>query len=387
MSGEKHTVVRSTNSPSVSEAFGVSADHVIRQLSAILQSRKFRDAPMLQRYLRYLVEETLGGRGYRLEARTIANQVFKKGDDFRSSKDATVRVATNRLRNAVELYYLTEGLTDELLIEIEPGNYRLKFRYRAFEPDVDAGTKALDLAIQYQKELTASTHQHAFRSLRSALSADAENVELLSAYADICLDAHKYGFARECGDLFDEGWRSIELASSIDPDHPAVIFNLAMFELFAGNLDQVSVLGHRLMNKFGDDPEVSIMANWMLTLTMPLRAIADTVDLEPPVVSQLPGWMNHSAFLARYDGGDYESALAAAIAFGMPNFFWGPLERAAALAQLELTRAAEIEVQRLMHLNPAFASNARWYLGQYIPQEDALEHVFDGLAKAGLPRR
>jgi hypothetical protein len=94
--------------------------------------------------------------------------------------------------------------------------------------------------------------------------------------------------------------------------------------------------------------------------------------------------LHHPNFLAFYHRGDYESALSSAIAFGMPDFFWGPLERAAALAQLGMSKAARTELRRAVRLNPQLSEEPRRFLSSYIPNKEVLEHVLGGLEKAGL---
>jgi hypothetical protein len=42
---------------------------------------------------------------------------------------------------------------------------------------------------------------------------------------------------------------------------------------------------------------------------------------------------------------------------------------------------------RLLDLNPHLVENPRWHLGHHIKHEDTLEHVLDGLGRAGLGTR
>ena len=97
--------------------------------------------------------------------------------------------------------------------------------------------------------------------------------------------------------------------------------------------------------------------------------------------------MNHARFLASYHAGDYQAALGAAIDFGMPHFIWGAIDRTAALAQLGLLDAARAQLTRLIDLNPHFVENPRWHLNHHIKHHDTLEHVLEGLRKAGLGSR
>lgn len=103
---------------------------VLRQLASILQSRNFRNAGRLQKLLRFLVEETLQGRGGDLNISTLALKVFNKGPGFDNSEDAIVRVAANRLRKALDLHNATDGAKADIIIDLKPGNYQPGFSFR-----------------------------------------------------------------------------------------------------------------------------------------------------------------------------------------------------------------------------------------------------------------
>src|SRR5687767_59308 len=68
------------------------------QVGRILGSPPFARAPKMQRFLAFLVEETLAGRASQLKEYTIAVTVFRKPVDFEPGTSATVRVEAGRLR-------------------------------------------------------------------------------------------------------------------------------------------------------------------------------------------------------------------------------------------------------------------------------------------------
>jgi TolB-like protein/Tfp pilus assembly protein PilF len=84
-----------------------------------------------RRFLRYVVSETLAGRGERIKAYSIATEVFGRGRDFDAQNDPVVRVEAGRLRRALELYYLLAGRDDPVQIDMPKGGYKPIFRRRS----------------------------------------------------------------------------------------------------------------------------------------------------------------------------------------------------------------------------------------------------------------
>jgi TolB-like protein len=96
---------------------------VQEHLNRILTSGELKDRPILQNFLRFIVEMTLAGRAHEIKGYTVATQVFGRSSDFDPMRDAIVRVQAGRLRSAVERYYQTIGGQDLIRISIPKGTY------------------------------------------------------------------------------------------------------------------------------------------------------------------------------------------------------------------------------------------------------------------------
>jgi adenylate cyclase len=98
------------------------------ELDRVLSSSDFSGSERHRRFLSYIVEETLAGRGDRLKAYNIATAAFDRGPDFDPQQDSIVRIEAGRLRRALEHFYLTEGRDHEIQIVVPKGSYVPQFR-------------------------------------------------------------------------------------------------------------------------------------------------------------------------------------------------------------------------------------------------------------------
>src|SRR5262245_16637989 len=100
----------------------------IEQLDRILRSTALVTSPSLSRFLRYIVEETLAGRGSAIREYTLGVHVFDRGEDFNPRLDPIVRVQARNLRSRIAKYYETLGAGDPIRIELPKGTYVPLFR-------------------------------------------------------------------------------------------------------------------------------------------------------------------------------------------------------------------------------------------------------------------
>jgi TolB-like protein/Tfp pilus assembly protein PilF len=98
------------------------------QLNRILASKAFRQADRLKRFLTFIVDETIAGRGERLKEFVVGVEVFGKDNNFDPRNDPIVRVQARRLRSQLARYYREEGQEDDLAIDLPKGGYAPVFR-------------------------------------------------------------------------------------------------------------------------------------------------------------------------------------------------------------------------------------------------------------------
>src|ERR1700682_371661 len=115
--------VRTTTSPVAADA-----DKIRHELDRILSSKAFRQVDRLQRFLGFVVNETVAGRGDNLKEFLIGIEVFGKESSFDPRMDPIVRVQARRLRARLSRYYREEGSGDEIVIQLPKGGYAPLFQ-------------------------------------------------------------------------------------------------------------------------------------------------------------------------------------------------------------------------------------------------------------------
>ena len=110
-----------------------SAEPVRAELERIASSPQFRKADRLVALLRFVVEETLAGRGGGLKEYTLGVSVFERPADYETKADPVVRLEMRRLRLKLAEYYQTQSEPGAIRIEIPKGAYLAVFHVRPAE--------------------------------------------------------------------------------------------------------------------------------------------------------------------------------------------------------------------------------------------------------------
>lgn len=105
----------------------------LEHLETICTSPSFVSSKRCQEFLRYVVTETVEGRGDQIKERNIAREVFGKGDDFEPGEFSLVRVKAGELRKRLSDHYQAAP-EDGLRIELPPGSYVPRIHVHRQEP-------------------------------------------------------------------------------------------------------------------------------------------------------------------------------------------------------------------------------------------------------------
>jgi hypothetical protein len=102
-------------------------DQVRRQMNRLLETSHVKNSRRYPALFRFIVEETLEGRGEFLKERLLGVRVFNRPPDYDTADDPIVRVTIAEIRKRIAQYYHNEAHETEMRIELLPGNYEPEF--------------------------------------------------------------------------------------------------------------------------------------------------------------------------------------------------------------------------------------------------------------------
>src|SRR5580698_6460750 len=102
-------------------------EKVRQQMNRLLETTHFKNSRRYPAVFRFIVEETLEGRGEFLKERLLGIRVFNRAPDYDTAEDPIARVTIAEIRKRIAQYYHEEAHEDEMRIELMPGRYEPEF--------------------------------------------------------------------------------------------------------------------------------------------------------------------------------------------------------------------------------------------------------------------
>ena len=146
-----------------------SRPEIDAQVARILRSKPFAASERLQAFLRFVVTETVEGRGADLKEYTIGARVYDRGPDFDPKSDSIVRAEARRLRSRLRAYYEGAGTDDTVEIALPSGRYVPVFLPRS-SPTDSADRSQESGALECVQDDSSLTPPHRSRVARVALA-------------------------------------------------------------------------------------------------------------------------------------------------------------------------------------------------------------------------
>jgi TolB-like protein len=134
-----------------------------RELERVLKSPGFARNERMSRFLQFVVDRTLEGRGAELKETVIGAEIFGRPPAYNPKQDAIVRTEAGRLRARLGEYYSTAGADDPLIIELPRGGYVATFRLAATSP-IEDGTSTIESAADSPSPVDPVRRQRAWLS-------------------------------------------------------------------------------------------------------------------------------------------------------------------------------------------------------------------------------
>jgi hypothetical protein len=117
-------------------------NQVRRQMERLLATAHFKNSRRYPALFRFIVEETLEGRGEFLKERLLGVRVFNRPPDYDTADDPIARVTIAEIRKRIAQYYHEEAHESEMRIELTSGRYEPEFYPRKAKPAAPVETLA-----------------------------------------------------------------------------------------------------------------------------------------------------------------------------------------------------------------------------------------------------
>lgn len=235
----------------------------------------------------------------------------------------------------------------------------------------------------HESRVTAESGKDLNESLEKALSKHPDSGVLNAIQADLYGDFYAFYYPDSDG-AYQKFGEFAEMAFSLDPYHPIVKLVLGFKCFMYNEKERFFRLSEDCFKTSNNNP-LRVGALAMFTCLYGEwekgKVLLDGI-IEGNL--EIPKWLYGATCLYYYRELSYEKALAEANKYHLPQLYWGPMLRAATLGQLGKSEEAQKNVEDLLKVRPKFLSHSRQLLGRFIKEESLIEHVIEGLTKAGM---
>ncbi|EWY37020.1 hypothetical protein N825_22180 [Skermanella stibiiresistens SB22] len=223
-------------------------------------SEDFQRCDRSRRFLTYIVEETLAGRGERLKAFSVATSALDRDDTFDPQADPLVRIEASQLRRRLERYYLTGGRNDPIVIDLPKGGYVPAFSLRPVQ----------SVPVQSSGSATPPNGRRGVAGVAA----------MVSVIACLMIGAHAFGGSDRMTEMF--GGSSIQILpfTPANDDRSAAIAAGMADELTQALTRQgaVAVFGRGAVEYARDRRPSSVLTGSVRTSAGTVRVTASLVD-------------------------------------------------------------------------------------------------------------
>ena len=235
----------------------------------------------------------------------------------------------------------------------------------------------------FQTQQTREAFSAAFQALEQAISKDPECGIATAMLASMHGNRYMLDLPRSADTLE----RVVELAKKaikLDPDnqlvrviHAWMYFVLNDKDRFFAEIEKALALNPKSPFRIGGIGFfICLYGEWERGKALLDKAINQNTNV--------PNWYYSATTLYFYRLNDYHKAYEEALKYDIEGIFWAPLLRAAALGQLGRKAEAQQQLLLLKTCRPDFENKARELISRYVKEDELVDHILDGLCKAGL---
>ena len=284
------------------------------------------------------------------------------------------------------IFSLQDDLVPRIVSSIADGHgvlpYTISEALRSKEPDDLSSYEAVLRSFGYGYRLNTEEHAIVRAALEQAVEKSPASSDAWAMLSMAYVEEYSNGFNRQpdpLGRALNAAQRAAEVGASNALAHDAIakaLFFRKEFQAFrieAERAISLNPLNGPMVASLGG--MISFSGDWERGCAL----IERVAQFHP----RHPGWYWFALVFNAYRKGNYKEALGIALKIDLPHFFYTHVSTAVAYGQLGDVEAAAKAVRQLTSLRPDFPARAREEFEKWFDPE-LLEHVVDGLRKAGL---
>ena len=235
-------------------------------------------------------------------------------------------------------------------------------------------------ARRYTWILSAEAHAEARDLLEKAVELDPLSADAHALLANVYLGEHRFEMNPRPNPIGRAMVHALA-AVQLDPQNAYARCWLALVHFFRGETDKFEAEAQLALSLNPNDPEtLADIGHYLAFMGHFERGVA--LSRRAQQLNPLhPGWYWFSFARLHYHQNDYVQVIADMQRTGLSNFLWAHMVTAAAKGQLGHADAAA-SLARCHEIKPTFSARAE--LQKWNAAPDDLEHILQGLRKAGL---
>ena len=235
----------------------------------------------------------------------------------------------------------------------------------------------------YWQQERPDEHAEVRTAIEQALQREPDHAEALACLSRLYLDEFRFDFnARP--DALDRALSAAQRAVELDATSQLAYRSLAEAHYFRRELGAFRPAADRVLSLNPRDTSNIAIIGHLIAYGGDWPGGCSVVQKVMQLNPHHAGWLHFVFVWDHYRKREYEQALAAAEKINMPGHFMESGALAAINARLGRSEAARKHLETFLQLAPDVARNPRAEFSKWWVSEEFVEHLVDGLRKAGL---
>ncbi|HKD57462.1 MAG TPA: winged helix-turn-helix domain-containing protein [Hyphomicrobiaceae bacterium] len=235
-------------------------------------------------------------------------------------------------------------------------------------------------ARRYTWMLSADMHAEARDLLEKAVELDPLSADAHALLANVYLGEHRFEMNPRPNPIGRALVHALA-ATRLDPQNAYARCWLAIVHFFRGENEKFEAEAQLALSLNPNDPETLADVGHYYAFMGQFARGAELSRRAQQLNPLHPGWYHFSFARLHYSEKSYQQTIADVEKVGLPHFYWTHMLTAAAKGQLGQADAADA-LAKVFEVKPNFS--ARIELRKWNAAAADLEHILDGLRKAGL---